>query len=1589
MSENVEPPGQLSIAAIEEKPAGHSPRRTPRHVERDNGSTDTPWHGVMTPEEAALLETGSHLTGIRRKAFDLVTWKRFDDIILCVIAINCVSMALYDPLDSDNENTRNQVIENIEYVLLGIFTSEMLVKWVGFGIRGYFSVNWNVLDGLVVLVAWLAFVPGVGNYSVLRLLKALRPLRTMGKSGGMQRIISVIFAAMKQLLDVFLLCCLCFFIFGIVGVQLFQGKLTQHCFDSNTLALYVPSGDEQFRNCGGRYSCPTGYFCGTGESSEYAAENLGSAGNPNHGVTNFDDIGHAFLSIFVAITLEGWVDLMYNMQDAYSDAVSTIFFLLLILLGALFVLNLALAVVADEYDAQEDQDEEEDEEEVNESSFVLPPDAPFLTRMAMSSWFNNLIFLCIVLNTITLSCDHVRTRTVCLGDSTFAGGAGGADGSCISQAVEMDQSLKSALEYINYVFVGIFTIEMAVKILGLGPRLYVSDRFNVFDAVIVVFSYVELGLSSSSSLSALRTFRLGRVFKMAKSWDSLRRVIETIIDTLPNMGYLSILLLLFMFIASVAGMQMFGGKLASERSHYDNFLIGMLTTFQILSGENWNEVLYDGINSTSYFAIIYFLIVVVVGNFLILNLFLAILLSKFSTGDPPDMSITGVINTFKNCLPESRVTPEEDEQVTAEEHQQDVDQKLAELSTPDKSDEVLRLNIAEIFTVERQKRAEEEKALASGGYCGPSDPNNPLELHGNSLLLFSETNPIRIGLAKMVDTRLFEGTIFWAIVISSLSLAMDEPGLDPTSGVGQFLHYGNWIFTMIFSVELAIKVVVLGFMFTPQAYMKDSWNVLDLCIVVISNAALFSGSEGGSLKSLRALRALRPLRTIKRAPGLKVVVDALLACMPSFLNIGVVSVLFYLVFAIMGVQFWAGKFWSCNDTSVTGVSQCIGTYTDSTGATVAREWSNAPMNFDNVLNGLLTLFEVASLELWLDVMYSAMDVTGLGEQPEHNNSAWFALYFIAFVIIGSFLVMNLFVGAVVDNFSQAKAETGHSLVMTQEQEDFTEGLRMMLHQKPQPKPKMPRGQGSWIKFRQTCYKICMWDRNSAHYTGQSFELGVSTLIILNLVIMSMYIWEAPSSVVSIDSDTADQSQESTYNDVLEVCNYVFTWIFFFEMCIKMVAVGQAQYWQDHWNKLDGIVVILSCVSFVVELSVGSITAVNPTILRVSRAFRIIRIFRLLKSESGKGVLQLLETLVFSLPALANVSALLLLVIFIFACLGMSFFGEMETGPNQGPDFAEYPYKLYNEHANFTNFYRSFLLLFRMSTGESWNGVMHDCMSVYSAAWVYFCLYMVIVSYLLFNLLIAIVLEEFSVKMRQEQLYVCPRDIAQFVEAWRRYDTNGTHFIPATEVPVLLRALEPPLGVGTGSLHVLAFQEALYIPSHDGNVHYVEVFTALLKHAYGTADINQMNPKCITELAMEIGDSFETLYDVKDSGDFLSTYAACKLQAVLNGSSVRAQKATATGKFQGKDVPPSPNVPEGGAGVSDQVEMITNPVLQPEEPVAEPVSAESSVSPKQDLGADLTTTDQSVDQELQPKPDVGPNTSHATEATGTEEQPCES
>merc|ERR1719316_2236029 len=122
-----------------------------------------------------------------------------------------------------------------------------------------------------------------------------------------------------------------------------------------------------------------------------------------------------------------------------------------------------------------------------------------------------------------------------------------------------------------------------------------------------------------------------------------------------------------------------------------------------------------------------------------------------------------------------------------------------------------------------------------------------------------------------------------------------------------------------------MKIIAFGLIFGPEAYLRNSWNNLDCLIVLVSVTDLLSevlpfGSADSmsQMKTLRILRALRPLRLISRNENLKLVVNTLFKSIPELCNLLVVTVLFLLIFGLMGVNFFKGSLYTCMDVELEG-----------------------------------------------------------------------------------------------------------------------------------------------------------------------------------------------------------------------------------------------------------------------------------------------------------------------------------------------------------------------------------------------------------------------------------------------------------------------------------------------------------------------------------------------------------------------------------------------------------------------------------------------------------------------------------------------
>ncbi len=170
-----------------------------------------------------------------------------------------------------------------------------------------------------------------------------------------------------------------------------------------------------------------------------------------------------------------------------------------------------------------------------------------------------------------------------------------------------NEDLQKVLDLLNIVFFVIFFLEMVIKIIGLGPHLFIKDTYNIFDALIVTLSIIDVSLSYSllsdeaktgkGAISAFRAFRLLRVFKLAKSWKQLNAIIQTIAKSLSDISSFSVLLFLLMFIYILLGMQIFAqgkayGGMKPPRNNFNNFFNGFVLVFTVLTGENWDSTMF-------------------------------------------------------------------------------------------------------------------------------------------------------------------------------------------------------------------------------------------------------------------------------------------------------------------------------------------------------------------------------------------------------------------------------------------------------------------------------------------------------------------------------------------------------------------------------------------------------------------------------------------------------------------------------------------------------------------------------------------------------------------------------------------------------------------------------------------------------------------------------------------------------------------------------------------------------------------------------------------------------------------------------------
>ncbi len=1388
----------------------------------------------------------------RRTCLWLIDSPSFDLVVLIVIIGNCILMALDVP--SGVSPLLGVIIARANVFFLGFYTVELLVRVVAVGLHcrpgGFFSDPFAVFEGLIVFVSWIVLLIPTGEAtlvrSVTRSFRSLRVLFVLNDIPGMPQLVRASLNAIPSVWNVSGLCFGVLCMMGVTGVQFFRGVYHFRCANADIKAYahlhHLPfrvGGKLQEREASASHDFSwqqrfdtTGIFCfHRPDSCPHGSVCYEFEQNPD-GMSSFDSVIAGTLPLLQTFLLDAWAEEMFNMMAAYGW-IAALYFVTLASFGGFLVLQLFLAVISDTFVAIEHQRREEEADEApdeNEDVLYQPsaegiqpsarhiageprpgieftndliePPRPLSMILALlrhievfvtAPYFVLFVNLLVVVNVVLMAMPFAR------------------------QPTERTRLLESASTVLSSLFVA----EFGLKLLGLGCKRYWQSAWNAIDGSLAILSVGEFVLQSfandhpltslklTSTLRLLRMIRVLRALRMVRAWPSMYRNVVAFVRAIPQVTNLLILLCCVVFIFAIVGMQVFGltTPSADSHAHFESFVPAALTIFESFA------VGFVDVSRACYSAaglvptVLYFVPVLVIGYLGIMNLFVAILLETFQeTRD-------------QEALTDAQLPP--------------AAQALAEVRTT---------------LMARTPSAPLE-------FTTPPHCDHPGVVPAQVTMHHTKGSTLRDTAAAIASNDKFEVLITFLIVFSSVCLVLDNPRRDPRyvcarfelgsseyddcqdTSLKQYLDVANVWFTLIFTLEALLKVYAYG-----NSYFGVSWNVVDFAIVCSSLLSLLTNFS--MFRSLRVMRVLRPLRLLSRNPNMKVVIETLVRTLPAVVNVLAFVLGLMAIFAIVGMQLFMGTFASCTDPALTTRAQCLShlsptppplplqlasphEFVSSAAPAIfatssppldhhrelrgmgfmfsrAREertivdggpeWVNPNVgNFDSFGDGMLALFIAMTGDNMPRLMWLGMDAEDVDVAPVRKDWSASAIYFLAWQVIGTFMALNLFVGAIVDSFSTMRRETDGMAFMTPAQEHWVDLLREVRRITP-VRVVRPPAADSWVGLhvRMPLYKLAR---------SRRFEFVMYFVICANILLLCWDYYRIEENALHIC--------------VYETLTFTFRTIYLLEFLIKVAGLGMQGYF---WSKTRTFEFVLLAATGIEQLitsyeSLVSYFDMPPMTLRLLRIVRILRILRLIGDRHLGRTRELLHTLMLSVPALLNVASVLILVMSIYAVLGMQLFPFVKHGERL------------NEYANFESFGGAMLLLFQVLTGDEWSIILHDatvdpnhgcdpdaeptdCGS--DLAIPYFVSFVVVGAFIFLNLVVAVVLESFGnlrgwkeeselAELSGRAGLITSDHLVEYRELWADYsadykDDEGDSAIHCEDLPSLVAQLSYPLGL---------------------------------------------------------------------------------------------------------------------------------------------------------------------------------------------------
>ncbi|CEM38610.1 unnamed protein product [Vitrella brassicaformis CCMP3155] len=887
------------------------------------------------------------------------------------------------------------------------------------------------------------------------------------------------------------------------------------------------------------------------------------------------------------------------------------------------------------------------------------------------------------------------------------------------------ESLEEVVSFAELEFYFVTLMRLSALRLTIFKRPWV-DKLDVL-LVIPIGVYRPMGV-----------FRILRVYywllENFRRLSALKDLLTDLGAALKGLAALIVVMVLNLVCSGVLGTALFRNMFSpSVRSHFNTTGFSFLTVFQVLTEEDWPEIMYEAIAARGSAAVLYFVFLLAFNNWLLLYIFLAILIEHYyarrTAGTiPAKESIeteneltggkkteTGIPSRFQTLLYWDPLTLRQIKRLKS-----CTDKDLGKYpSAPAAS-----LGISVHTTTRPPRRSNRNGASLYGlpAEAAMSIDDTGMKEEAKPWSGSANNQPAVISLQTAVSESagdapqrrrqkarmLVSSRWYWRLYYITLLLHVIVAASDANHSEGffalwamQYLYAAaDTLFVPFFTVDIGVKVWIYGMWKEPDSYFRSGFNIFDAVMTLIAwvdlitcyyvtfaivpTASIFADSshdvaaeeisamqEKIGLGWLRfahvvvGARGMRPFRMIRHLDGLRKATSCVLISLRKTGNILLLVLMTYLLFILLGLHFFIGRFGECAiGVSDKGLLSLLGDDFTPTnpleGLTpddlvdkdqcerYGGEWVHHWPNFNSFFGAASAMFEVAFLESWTDIMYRAIDIEGYNKGPKHEANPFASLFFVLFIWLGVFIVLNLLASVMIDQYQAQREKRAHRnrlrVLMTVKQRRWYKTMEHLL---------MPNED----KWRDVLLgSVAWWGR---YVFSDAFGAFMAVLVTVHISVLSSF----------------HLGQEEGTTEQQFRLHYLFTVIYFVEIALKWSSAGTKAFFRPASEKLCVILALLCYVG--IQLEQFGV----PYYFRCLGAFCCLRIITFLGELAFlRSVRSILSALLLVLPSVGNFALLIFLIYCAAAISAMNMFGSIRDG-----DFID-------EKFNFSNFQRSLLVL---------------------------------------------------------------------------------------------------------------------------------------------------------------------------------------------------------------------------------------------------------------------------------------------------------